>query len=1064
MILVMNRSQCHALSGKLISRMVPIARQLAALTIAALLATFPASAQSTGGASPLSSRSAASQQATSSAPAPRPDKGRAQIAYQSGRRAEQSGNWKAAYSAYSEAATYAPSNKEYPLLKEHARFQVIQGLMDSAERQELAGDTANARSLLMQALAIDPNYVVAQERLAELSSDPVEITAEKGQKLSGLPRLRPKPGTRNFDFRGTTRAAYGEIGKQFGVTVIFDGDLTDRSIRFRAPDVDFETAVKVLSRQTKTSTRVMDGQTLFVFEDTTQKQRDYAPEVERSLILPASVTADEMNETVRTIREMVGISRTQLDVASRTLTIRSSEQNVALAEALVRQIEQPHGELMLEVEILEVDQNAAEQWGITPPSSSTLYALSTSQINQLKQASTQNTGAFIQALESIFGGTGALGAATSGLAATLPPLIAFGGGRSIFLATIPSLTANFSDAVSKVRSIDRILLRAQDGKPATLFVGDRYPVSLALLSANLSPASTALAAGALSGSLPSTSYTVGNSPVALVEGDFNGDGMADLAVANKGSGTSSAPGSVSILLGTGEGAFGTASSITIATSQDTNIPTPTSIAAGNFGGDVNLDLAVTDSANNNVAILRGNGAGGFASAVTYPTGNGPVAVLVRDFNGDGIPDLAVVNQTDGTVSILLGQNGGTFAAKTDYPVDSMPVAITSADFNGDGVPDLAVTDSNASGTVSILLGNSNGTFNAKTDFATGSFPQGVATADFNTDGKADLAVAYQTDSAGNSVSILLGNGNGTFGAATNYPAGSGPVGIIAADLTGGGDQDLAVADQTGNNLDIVVGNGDGTFTLPVSLATGDGPVAVIAADFIGSGTLDTAVANETSNSVTVTLNTLPAASSASNPAQTAYPSSEYEDLGLKIKATPRLHGDDEVTLQLQFDIRALAGSSINGIPILSNRTIEQTIRLRENESSILSGLIQSSDIRSLSGIPYVSEKPIVRDLIGANSDTSQKTETIIVVTPRALRLPVHDFPALYAGPGEPATPPSAPPAPGAGQPGPPAAGQPGQPPTPGQIPTPPGQPQPTSGQPAPTQAAPRNSIGGLQQR
>ena len=68
---------------------------------------------------------------------------------------------------------------------------------------------------------------------------------------------------------------------------------------------------------------------------------------------------------------------------------------------------------------------------------------------------------------------------------------------------------------------------------------------------------------------------------------------------------------------------------------------------------------------------------------------------------------------------------------------------------------------------------------------------------------------------------------------------------------------------------------------------------------------------------------------------------------MKLKATPRLHGDDEVTLQLQFEIRSLAGSSINGIPVLSNRTIEQTIRLRENESSVLSGIIQSSDIRSI---------------------------------------------------------------------------------------------------------------------
>jgi Flp pilus assembly secretin CpaC len=1034
MILAMVKPQHYRVRELLPGRFAVIARRLAAVAFSMLLVVAPASAQSVGAASRTS---VPSQSAAPGTSLPRPDKSHAQKAYQSGRRAEQSADWKTAYAAYTEAAAFAPANKEYPLLREHARFQVIQGLVDAAERQAISGNDANARALLTQALEIDPNYVVARERLAELTPDSVDVVPELGPRLAGLPRLNARPGSRDFDYRGTTRGAYEEIGRQFGVTMVFDGDLVDRTVRFTAPMVDFETALKVLARETRTFTRTVDAHTLFVTQDSAQKQRDFAPEIEKSLVLPASVTAEEMNETVRTIRDMTGIARTQLDTSAHTLTVRSSEQNVALAQAILQQIEQPHGELMLEIEILEVDRNAAKQWGITPPTSSQMFTLSTSDINQLKAA--QNTGTFIQVLQSLFSGSGALAAATGGLGAVLPPLIAFGGGKSIFLATVPSVTANFGQTLSAVHSAERILLHAQDGKAATFFIGDRYPVSLALLSSNLNPSSTALAAAVLSGSLPRTDYPVGNSPVALAEADFNGDGIQDLVVANKGNGTTSALGSISILLGTGGGAFGTATGITIGTSQDANVPTPSAVAVGNFGGDVNMDIAVTDSANNNVAILRGNGTGGFSAPLTYPTGNAPVALLVKDFNGDGIPDLAVVNQTDGTVSILLGQSGGTFGPKTDYPVGSMPVAIASADFNADGVADLAVTN-NTSGTVSILLGNSDGTFGLKTDFATGAFPQGIATADFNSDGKPDLAVAYQTDTLGNSVSILLGNGNGTFGTATNFPAGSGPVGIVAADLTGGGNQDLAVADQTGNDLDILAGNGDGTFALPVSLGTGNGPVAVIATDLIGSGTLDSAVANESSNSVTVTLNTLPSSTSAANPAQTAYPSSEYEDLGLKIKATPRLHANNEVTLQLQFDIRALAGSSINGIPILSNRTIEQTIRLHEDESSVLSGIIQSSDIRSISGLPYVSETPIVKDLIGANADNSQKTETFIVITPRALRLPPHDAPALYAGPGEPATPPAGP-APAA-QPPPP------QPPPPG-TPAQPGAAQPGAGQPVP---------------
>jgi len=118
----------------------------------------------------------------------------------------------------------------------------------------------------------------------------------------------------------------------------------------------------ILSRQTRTFTRVVDEHTLFVTDDSVQKVREYALEIEKDLVLPASVTSDEMNETVRMIREMTGITRTQLNTAARTLTVRSTEENVALAQALLEQIEQPHGEMMLEIEILQVDATRRTTW------------------------------------------------------------------------------------------------------------------------------------------------------------------------------------------------------------------------------------------------------------------------------------------------------------------------------------------------------------------------------------------------------------------------------------------------------------------------------------------------------------------------------------------------------------------------------------------------------------------------------------------------------------------------------------------------------------------------------
>lgn len=1004
-----------------------VAGRLGSVALAVFLLAAPAFPQSAS--APLAPPAVTPQKAVPSAPLPMPDKGRARNAYQAGRRAEQAGDWKAEFAAYTEAATYEPSNREYAMLQQHARFQVVQSLVESAERQAIAGNVAGARDLLTQALAVDPSYVVARERLSELTPGQEETAAAKQPRLGGLPHLNHAPGMRPFDFRGTTRGAFEEIGKQFGVKMVFDGDLLDRTVRFQVPPADFDTALEILTLQTRTFTRVVDASTLFVTQDTPQKERDYALEVEKELLLPASVTSDEMNETVRMIREMTGISRTQINTASHTLIVRSTPQNVALAQKLIEQIEQPHGELMLDIDLLELDRTTAAQLGVTPPTSSSVFALTLPEVQQLEAS--QNNGTLIQTLQGIFGSS----AVSSATGSVLPALIAFGGGKSIFLATMPGVTANFGTALSTVHSAQRVLMRAQDGKPATFFVGDRYPIDLGLLSSQLASPSGTLAASLLSGlTLPRTDYDVGTGPVGVVIADFNGDGHPDLAVANQ-------DGTISILFGNGDGTFqaeATTCSLPtciqvppVVSGTTTTNAVPSGIVTADFNGDGFPDLAVTDSANNRVLVYLGDGKGNFSTTPgSFPTGNKPVALVAQDFNGDGQPDLAAVNQTDGTVTILLantvnGIGNGTFGTppqQTGGPptVGTLPTAIATGNFIASNAnADLAVTNS-SDNTVSVLLGNGDGTFGAQTVYGTGAGPAGVTVADFNADSAPDLAVTNKTDGT---VSVLLNknDGSGTFFGQNTFTTGSSPEGIVAAIFVGT-TMDLVTADAGSDNVAILIGNGDGTFNAPISLATGNGPVALADADLNGDGSIDLVSANNTAGTVSVTLNTVgTSANNLLSSSQVGYPGATYEDLGLKIKATPRLHDNDEVTLQLEFDIKSLSGSSINSIPILSNRQIEQTIRLRENETSVLSGLIQTNDLRSTTGWPWASTVPGIGLLTGEETPNVQQTELLILVTPRALRLPPHQVPAVYAGRGEPATAPSPPPAP-------PQPGQPGQPP------------------------------------
>ncbi len=188
--------------------------------------------------------------------------------------------------------------------------------------------------------------------------------------------------------------------------------------------------------------------------------------------------------------------------------------------------------------------------------------------------------------------------------------------------------------------------------------------------------------------------------------------------------------------------------------------------------------------------LQGPGLSSFQPQVTYGTGANPVGVAVGDFNGDGIPDLAIANlcisdptcQSDSTVSILLGNGDGTFQPQQTYPTGATPVGIAVADFNGDGNADLAVANNNANSlTVSVLLGNGNGTFQPQQTYTVGSSPIGIAAADFNGDGVPDLAATNEFATSP-SVSILLG-GTVTSGQIQNVPVNGSGVHMIQSTYT-----------------------------------------------------------------------------------------------------------------------------------------------------------------------------------------------------------------------------------------------------------------------------------------
>jgi len=1213
-------------------------RQSASLILSGLLLfsqTVPAQSQPASQTASQAPSQAAPQRV-------KPDPKRARKAAEQGEKAEAAGRLQEALVAFEEAARYAPQDIQFATRAEALRSKLVRSYADAAERDALAGNLAQATEDLAAALAIDPTNAVVTERLRQLKSMENDEGVPKAvPEISGIPRLKPQPGKRNLDLRGDTRTVFEQLASMFGLRATFDPDLVVKNVRLNVNDVDFQNAATILAAETGTFWRPLTPTLMFVAADAPDKRRQYDLEAEQTFPLSSAIGPEDATEVLRILRDITASTHMDLDSRSHSITMRDTPQRLALAGALIQQIERARGELMLEIELLEVDRNTARKLGIEPPTSQRLIALSPNLINQLTQA--KDLSALQSLLAGIFG-TAATGGATS-ISSLIPPLVAVGGGKSTFLLTLPAAAADFSDALSLVQSGRQALLRAQDGKPATFFVGERFPVTLSLLSGSLGTTAFTPNPGGASNPFPSTSYAAGTGPAALVAADFLNNGLLDLAAVNE------IDNSVTILLNQSgnQGTFAqaTGSPISLGASRAAAPATHPGIASAVFTSSKCHDLVVSDPLANVVDVLLSNCDGTFQKPVAIPVGFNPTAIATGDFNGDGNQDFAVANEGDDSISIFLGDGTGKFTAAKNSPflfarqlmigttslpdgvlnapysatlqstggtgavtwslttgtlptgltlnpstgaitgtptapgtpitvkatdsanppnsatsalnivinastptffisttqlpngsagtpydqvltvtggtspftwsvaagslptglnlsattgeitgtpssatagasftftvsvTDSSPtpstaqkeftftpftaseqgpVAMVQNDFNSDGNQDLAIVNQTTNN-VTILLGKGDGTFAEATgspiSSGVGKGPVAIASGDLNADAKPDIAVANQTD---NSVSVLLNNGDATFTPATGSPlqTAASPTGVAIADFNQDGLADIAVTNGGANTFRVFVGLGRGLFSLafePPAGPTGSTPTAIVAGAFVTGGFPDVAITNDVSGAagdITVVLSPASLFSSvAPGVAQQPYPASEYVDLGVKIKATPKLHPNSEVTLQLEFEIRALAGSNVNGIPILSNRTLSQTVRVKENEPTLITGMTDKEETRSIAGLPGFAEIPGVRYAFSSKSQSLQDTELVIVVTPRRLRLADHLTRTIYAGrgdvgrtaaPGFRGTPaPQLPPPPPQQQPQPQPPLQ--QPPPPQQQPQPPQPPQ-----------------------
>ncbi len=402
--------------------------------------------------------------------------------YKAARQAVDLQDYDAAVDFYLKAVKADPHNVNYKIGLDQARFEAGQNHVRQGMQLRDKGDLQGALAQFQRAQILDPSSTAADQELKKtlkMIADQAQANQAAEQPLmeNGEPALATappelKPLSRapiNLRMSNDVKVVFDTIGKLAGLTVIYDPDLQARRIPVDLNNVTLEQALDIVSLEAKAFWKPVTENIIMIVPDNTQKRRDYEEQVVRTFYLSNISIPQDLTEITTGLRSLLDLRRIQQVNAQNAIIIRDTPDKVALAEKIIRDIDKAKPEVVIQMEVLQARTDKLRNLGILPGQSASIA------INP--STNTTNTTS----------GTGTTTSSTGTV--TLNQLTHLN--QNDVALTLPNATANFVLTDSATKIIDNPEIRAIDGQPAKLRVGDRVPVATGSFQAGVGVGSTA---------------------------------------------------------------------------------------------------------------------------------------------------------------------------------------------------------------------------------------------------------------------------------------------------------------------------------------------------------------------------------------------------------------------------------------------------------------------------------------------------------------------------------------------------------------------------------------------